>query len=94
MLLAPHSDAPIIGASGGISGIFAAVILLMKRNRMGFEGRFGLWPFIILWIVIAGVFGALGSPDGGNVAWAAHIGGFFAGFLLLDPLMKLGKRAA
>lgn len=86
----PHSLAPVIGASGGISGLFAAVLLMMHQSgQSNTKGRYGLLPFIALWIVISVAFGLIGGPDGSNVAWAAHIGGFLAGFVLLKPVMKL-----
>lgn len=84
-ILNPFSIYPIVGASGGISGLFAAALLMINRMQGG-AGR--IWPFIILWIGISVVFGFLGSPDGGQIAWAAHIGGFLGGFVILK-LMKI-----
>lgn len=86
----PHSLAPVIGASGGISGLFAAVLLMMHQSgQSNTNGRYGLLPFIALWIVISIAFGLIGGPDNSNIAWAAHIGGFLAGFVILKPIMKL-----
>lgn len=88
-LVSPESTNPVIGASGGLSGLFAAVLLMMQRQGYGAGGRFGLMPFILLWIGISVLFGVMGSPDGSAVAWPAHIGGFLAGFLLFKPVMRL-----
>jgi membrane associated rhomboid family serine protease len=87
-ILTPHLQEPVVGASGGLSGLFAAVILMMRASGAGFQGRYGLWPFVILWLVITIGTGMAGSPDGSAVAWAAHIGGFLAGLALLKPVMR------
>lgn len=85
----PYSTAPVIGASGGLSGLFAAVLLMMQQQQgLGSGNRHGIWPFIILWIVISVVFGLIGGPGGSSIAWAAHIGGFLAGFVLYKPVMR------
>ncbi len=85
----PYSTAPVIGASGGLSGLFAAVLLMMQQQQgLGSGNRYGIWPFIILWIVISVVFGMIGGPGGSSIAWAAHIGGFLAGFVLYKPIMR------
>lgn len=82
------STNPVIGASGGISGLFAAMLLMMQAMGMGGVGRYGIWPFVVLWIGISMIFGFTGGPDGSTVAWAAHIGGFLAGFVFLKPVMR------
>lgn len=72
----PFSDTPIVGASGGISGIFAAILMGMK----GRDGNYsGILPMALAWIGISVLFGLMGSPDGSSVAWIAHIGGFIGG---------------
>ena len=38
-----------------------------------------------IWIVYQVVLGYFSSPDSGGVAYAAHIGGFVAGLLLVKP---------
>lgn len=84
-----HSDSPVIGASGGLSGLFAATIALMRDDpRLGFGGRRGLWSFAALWVGLSILFGIGGGPEGAAIAWQAHIGGFAAGFLLLGPVMR------
>lgn len=83
-----HSPYPVIGASGALSGLFAAAIIMLNRGRGEMGGRFGILPFIILWIGITVGFGMMGSPDGHDIAWAAHLGGFLGGFVILK-LMKV-----
>lgn len=88
-VLSPFSEHTMIGASGGVSGLFAAVmIMLQQQGRLG-AGKYGIWPFVALWIGISVIFGLLGSPDGSAVAWTAHIGGFLAGLVLLKPVLRL-----
>lgn len=87
-VLNAHSVFPVVGASGGLSGLFAAAIVMINRGRGDIGGRFGMIPFVILWIGISIAFGMIGSPDGSPIAWAAHVGGFVGGFALLK-LMKI-----
>lgn len=89
-VFAPGSTAPVIGASGGLSGLFAAVLVMMQmQGAIGQSGRYGILPFVVLWIIISVMFGMIGAPGGGGtVAWAAHIGGFLAGFLWLKPILR------
>ncbi|MCB9996411.1 MAG: rhomboid family intramembrane serine protease [Rhodospirillales bacterium] len=88
-ILSPFSQQTMIGASGGISGLFAAVlIMLQSQGRLG-AGRYGILPFAALWVGLSFVFGLLGGPDGSPIAWAAHIGGFFAGLVFIRPVLKI-----
>lgn len=89
--VSPFAADPVIGASGGLSGLFAAILVLMQKMGMGSAGRYGIWPFVALWVVISVLFGMMGAPGGGAVAWVAHLGGFAAGFLLLKPVMRYMK---
>lgn len=85
----PLSTAPVIGASGGLSGLFAAILLMMQKEQgLGAGNRYGIMPFVLLWIAISVVFGLMGGPNDSTIAWAAHIGGFLAGFVLFKPVMK------
>lgn len=90
MALNPMSMNPMIGASGALSGLFAAVILnLMATGQMP-AGRFGIWGIAALWIGISVVTALLGNIAGvGTVAWAAHAGGFMAGIFI--PRTRLFK---
>lgn len=87
----PFSVDPVIGASGGLSGLFAAILVLMQKMGAGGTGRYGIWPFVLLWVGISVVFGMMEAPGGGSVAWVAHIGGFIAGFVFLKPVMRYLK---
>ena len=84
---------PSLGASGAISGVLGAYLVLHPHRRVHvIMFRFlttvpgyvavGLW-FLFQIISSLGVLGS-GSAEGG-VAYAAHIGGFIAGLVLAKP---------
>ncbi len=83
--------APVVGASGAISGLFGAVIVLMQAG--GYANKASLkklMPVILIWIVISVAFGMMGAPGIDNaVAWAVHIGGFLGGVFLYKPIHNL-----
>lgn len=84
--LSPASFNPVIGASGGLSGLFAAAIIMFNKVNGSFNTKYGIWPIIGIVLATYVIFGFAGSPDGNNVAWAAHIGGFLGGFAALKIL--------
>ncbi len=91
-----HSEIPMVGASGAISGILGAYLILFpyaKVKTLIFLGffitiiRIPAIVLLVIWMVIQVSSGIIAS-DGG-VAWFAHIGGFIAGMLLILPLRSL-----
>lgn len=90
---------PALGASGAISGVLAGYLLLHPKRRVRvivfrtIQEVPSIWA-IGLWFVfqlVSGI-GMLGSKSqAGGVAYAAHIGGFVAGFLLVK-LFAAGAR--
>lgn len=82
-LFTPDSTAPVIGASGALSGLFGAMLVLMQRAGTLGTGPRGLFPVAAVWIGISVLFGLTGGPDGSLIAWPAHIGGFLGGILLI-----------
>jgi membrane associated rhomboid family serine protease len=82
----PSSPIPSLGASGAISGVLGAYLVLFPRNRVtAFIVRFLVQiPALVaigMWIALQ-VFSSLADPTGtGGVAYLAHIGGFAAGVL-------------
>ncbi|MEM7404159.1 MAG: rhomboid family intramembrane serine protease [Pseudomonadota bacterium] len=93
-LAEPQSMAPLIGASGAVSGILGAYLLLHPRVKvlvLAFN-RFPVHlPAYVLLVVWFGwqLWQGYANPDG-TVAWWAHIGGFVAGAVLI-PAFKLRK---
>lgn len=79
-VLNPTSPIPMIGASGALSGLFAAVILRLQESGSMPAGKWGIWGIAALWIGLSFFTALIGGAIGiGNVAWAAHAGGFLAG---------------
>lgn len=78
----------LIGASGGISGLFGALIFIM--NQFGGMQKSGksLVIFAAIWIAILVGTGILMSdPNGMSIGWAAHVGGFLGGLLFIKPVL-------
>jgi membrane associated rhomboid family serine protease len=95
-LLTPTADVPSIGASGAISGVLAAYLLLYPRASIRailpipilflFSFFVPAWLMIIVWFVGQLLNGYASLTDAaqmtGGVAYGAHIGGFIVGFVL------------
>ena len=88
----PESTVPMIGASGAISGVLGAYLLLYPRARvlvgipLGFflyTARLPAVAVLAFWFVLQLVSKLVTSAEGGGVAWGAHIGGFVAGVVLI-----------
>ena len=95
VLAEPSSQIPMVGASGAISGVMGAYLVLFPRVRvftlvpLGFfitSMALPAWVMLIYWAVLQ-VFGGLtsvvGEEGGGGVAFWAHLGGFIAGVVLI-----------
>jgi membrane associated rhomboid family serine protease len=95
VFLDPTSTIPMVGASGAISGVLGAYIVLFPHGNVRalvFFGYFGqvvlvpAWVMLGLWFVLQLVSGvaSLGvASDVGGVAFWAHVGGFVAGAVLV-----------
>ncbi|HWA88469.1 MAG TPA: rhomboid family intramembrane serine protease [Rhizomicrobium sp.] len=97
-LMDPSSQVPMVGASGAISGVLGAYMLLYPRARVRVLVPIGIIP-VIFWIRAVWVVGIwfllqllsaayTGASDSGVAFWA-HVGGFIAG-LALTPVFKSG----
>ncbi|MBK8769932.1 MAG: rhomboid family intramembrane serine protease [Rhizobiales bacterium] len=87
-IMQPLSQLPVIGASGAVSGVLGAYILLFPKARLWIFFYLPV-PFRIPAIIVLGAWFALQvlgvfTPveEGQLVAWWAHIGGFVTGLLL------------
>ena len=100
VIVDPGSSVPMLGASGAISGVLGAYLLLFPTAWI-----ITLVPwivpilpvpafiFLVLWFVIQafnGVGSLLESGSSGGVAWWAHAGGFLAGMGLLSLAKHAG----
>lgn len=90
------SEIPMIGASGAISGVLGAYLLLYPRARILVVIPIGILiysPWIAaywvlgFWFVLQLVNSLVSASDTGGVAYGAHLGGFVAGLLLI-PVFK------
>lgn len=97
----PHSTIPMIGASGAISGVLGAYLLLFPRARVlvlipiGFFLYTVRWPasvVLIGWFTLQFLSSTLAAAGEGGVAFRAHLGGFVAGLVLVVLFKKPGVR--
>ncbi len=100
--VSPHSQVPVIGASGAIAGVLGAYFLLFPRSRIQTLLIYfvitvvripavyllGFWIFLQFWEGL----GSLGvSAQSGGVAYWAHVGGFAAGALVV-AIYRIARR--
>ncbi len=97
VLIAPGSPVPMVGASGAISGVLGAYLVLYPQARVNMLFFFGFfirvipipaWLVLLYWFglqVLTGLPSLLSATHGvsGGVAVWAHVGGFVAGLLLV-----------
>jgi membrane associated rhomboid family serine protease len=95
IILGPDSLIPMLGASGAISGVLGGYILLFPQRQVraiifNFLTTVPAFVAIGIWIVYQLVLGYMTDPGTGGVAYAAHIGGFVAG-LVLVKVFAIGR---
>ena len=94
-LIDVNSEIPMIGASGAISGILGAYLILFPKKEI----KVFFWFFIFIkifripamyvigcWIFIQ--FFSLNNSEESNIAYLAHIGGFIFGIILIFMFRK------
>ena len=91
------SQVPLVGASGAVSGVLGAYLLLYPHARVLVAIPFGIFIHTMRvravwvlggWFVLQLINSAMaGGTGGGGVAWGAHVGGFLAGAVLI-PFFK------
>jgi membrane associated rhomboid family serine protease len=87
---------PMLGASGAISGVLGGYLLLYPKRRVraivfNFLTEVPAYVALGLWIAFQIVQGYLSPAGTGGVAYAAHIGGFIAGLVLIK-IFALGTQ--
>ena len=94
--VSPGSTIPMVGASGAISGVLGAYLLLHPRATVRTVIFLGIFvtmmhlPALIvlgLWFLMQLVSAAFSNSGEAGVAFWAHVGGFVAGMALV-PLFK------
>jgi len=93
----PGSTIPMVGASGAISGVLGAYLLLFPHARVLVLIPLGIFTRVVrlpavavlgFWFLLQVLnLAASGGGGQGGVAWGAHLGGFVAGLVLI-PLFK------
>ena len=90
------SQIPMVGASGAISGILGAYLILFPFARIKTFIFLGIYwtiarvpaiALLLIWICLQ-IWNSLATGAGGT-AWFAHIGGFIAGVLLILPFKHI-----
>jgi membrane associated rhomboid family serine protease len=102
----PASGIPMVGASGAISGVMGAYLVLYPRVRVWTLVPIGLfltsvalpaWVMLLYWAGLQLLSGLLSiglGGEGGGVAFWAHLGGFVAGVVLVKLLARPDSVAA
>jgi membrane associated rhomboid family serine protease len=92
ILMDTHSQVPMVGASGAIGGVLGAYLINHPNARVLVLIPFGFFSQLIkikalyvlgFWFVLQFINSATMSSQGGGVAYAAHIGGFVSGVVLI-----------
>ena len=93
----PASTIPMVGASGAVSGVLGAYLVLFPRAKVHTLIPLGFYMQVIkvpavfvlgLWIFVQIINGMVSGGSSGGVAWFAHIGGFLAGVVLVGLFKK------
>lgn len=95
----PDAAVPLVGASGAISGVLGAYLMLHPRATITTLVPLGLFTrlievpaflFLLLWIGLQVLSQAASraNTSGGGIAYLAHIGGFVAGLILIFIFKK------
>ena len=87
-----NSQVPMVGASGAIGGVLGAYLINYPNARVLVLIPFGFFSQLIkiralyvlgFWFILQFINSAMTSSSGGGVAYAAHIGGFICGVILI-----------
>jgi rhomboid family protein len=105
VLAQPDSAIPMVGASGAISGVMGAYLVLFPRVRVFMMVPLGFyatsvalpaWGMLIYWMMlqVLGGITSIASEQAGGVAFWAHLGGFVAGVVLVKLFERRDRMAA
>jgi len=95
VLMDTHSQIPMVGASGAIGGVLGAYLINHPNARVLVLIPFGFFSQLIkiralyvlgFWFILQFI------STGGGVAYAAHIGGFVSGMILILFFNKKGRK--
>ena len=92
VLIDVNSQIPMIGASGAIGGVLGAYLINYPNARVLVLIPFGFFSQLLkiralyvlgFWFILQFINSFLSSSSVGGVAYAAHIGGFISGVVLI-----------
>jgi membrane associated rhomboid family serine protease len=96
VLLDPSSRIPMVGASGAIAGVMGAYLVKFPRSQVVmltwliviFTFDLPAWAMLIYWFLmqVFGGFGQITEASQGGTAFAAHVGGFIVGIILIHVM--------
>ena len=93
-LVGPTSEAPLVGASGAISGVVTAYVVLHPRVKVWvlvlMRVPLPLPAFVPLLLWIGQQFVMLVLEPNGGISWGAHVGGIVAGGVLVLVMRRRG----
>ena len=101
VLMDINSQIPMIGASGAIGGVLGAYLINYPNARVLVLIPFGFFSQLIkiralyvlgFWFILQFINSLMTSSSGGGVAYAAHIGGFISGVILILFFNKKNKK--
>ena len=101
VLMDTHSQIPMVGASGAIGGVLGAYMINHPNARVLVLIPFGFFSQIIkiralyvlgFWFILQFINSSMMSSGGGGGAYAAHIGGFVSGIVLILFFNKKTKK--
>ena len=88
-----NSTIPVIGASGAVSGVMGAYLVLYPHAKV----RTLVFLFIIItfvdvpasvFLIVWFIFQFFSAGGGSGIAWLAHVGGFLLGVLLIKMMQR------
>ena len=101
VLMDVNSQIPMIGASAAIGGVLGAYLINYPNAKVLVLIPFGFFSQLIkiraiyvlgFWFILQFINSFLSSSSGGGVAYAAHIGGFITGIILILFFIKKNKK--
>ncbi len=94
VLIDPTSRVPMVGASGAIAGVMGAYLVKFPRSQVVmltwfiviFTFDLPAWLMLVYWFLmqVFGGFGQITEAAQGGTAFAAHVGGFVTGIILIN----------
>ena len=92
-----HTSVPMVGASGAIAGIMGGYLYLFPKAALyqtiviPYPLKIPVTFYFVGWVLLQFIGYAITKSRGGGVAWWAHLGGFFAGFIIIIIWYQLRK---